>query len=224
MRETRKVFNRIPLLALVNNRTRQNDGRISLQKQTSNNERQSNLTKRGITMSFVSENVLLFDSKSFRRQECSLTLWSRNQLIAWFYVFRVLFWRVSCVARKHFPQQKFTLFWRSFLRQFTYVICIGGILNNGTWWKKRFSSPTCFCNGREHIAFSHGQKLLSNQFLYNLHFIEDEESMKEHTLVRFPLMYYLWNAKRAKVFNFRPVMTRSIDSRGWKRKVRFSRK
>ena len=54
--------------------------------------------------------------------------------------------------------------------------------------KKRFSSPTLFCNGREHIAFSHGQKLLSNQFLHNLHFTEDEESMKEHTLVRFPLM------------------------------------
>ena len=43
-----------------------------------------------------------------------------------------------------------------------------------------------FCNGREHIAFSHGQKLLNNQFLHNLHFIEDEESMKELTLVRFP--------------------------------------
>ena len=51
MRETSKVFNRIPLLALVNNRTRQNDGRISLQKQTSNDKRQSNLTKLGITMS-----------------------------------------------------------------------------------------------------------------------------------------------------------------------------
>ena len=53
---------------------------------------------------------------------------------------------------------------------------------------KGFSSPTFFCNGREHIAFSHGQKLLSNQFLHNFHFTEDEESMKELTLVRFPLM------------------------------------
>ena len=52
---TAKFFNRIPLLALVHNRTRQNDGRISLQKQTSNDKRQSNFTKRGITMSFVSE-------------------------------------------------------------------------------------------------------------------------------------------------------------------------
>ena len=81
MRETSKVFNRIPLLALVNNRTRQNDGRISLQKQTSNDKRKSNLTKLGITMLFVSEKVLLFDPESFRRQEvqeCSLTLWSRN--------------------------------------------------------------------------------------------------------------------------------------------------
>ena len=69
IRETSKVFNRIPLLALVNNRTRQNDGRISLQKQTSNYERQSNLTKLGMTMLFVSEKVLLFDPESFRRQE-----------------------------------------------------------------------------------------------------------------------------------------------------------
>ena len=61
MRETSKVFNRIPLLALVNNRTRQNDGRISLQKQTSNDKRQSNLTKLGINLLFVSENVLLYD-------------------------------------------------------------------------------------------------------------------------------------------------------------------
>ena len=87
MRETSKVFNRIPLLALVNNRTRQNDGRISLQKQTSNDKRQSNLTKLGITMLFVSEKVLLFDPKSFRRQEYSLTLWSRN-----------LHTRVSCIV------------------------------------------------------------------------------------------------------------------------------
>ena len=61
IQETSKVFNRIPLLALVNNRTRQNDGRISLQKQTSNDKRQSNLTKLGINLSFVSEKVLLYD-------------------------------------------------------------------------------------------------------------------------------------------------------------------
>ena len=54
--------------------------------------------------------------------------------------------------------------------------------------KKRFSSPTFFCNGREHIAFSHGQKLLSNHFLHNSHFTEDEESIKDLTLVRFPSM------------------------------------
>ena len=119
MRETSKVFNRIPLLALVNNRTRQNDDRISLQKQTSNDKRQSNLSKLGITMLFVSEKVLLFGTKSFRRQEYSLTLWSRNLHIAWFYVF----W-VSCAARKHLPRGNFTSFCRSFLRQFTYVI----------WW------------------------------------------------------------------------------------------
>ena len=50
MRETSKVFNRIPLLALVNNCTRQNDGRISLQKQASNDKRKSNLIKLGITV------------------------------------------------------------------------------------------------------------------------------------------------------------------------------
>ena len=58
MRETSKVFNRIPLLALVNNRTRQNDDRISLQKQTSNDKSQSNLTKLGITMLFVRSEVI----------------------------------------------------------------------------------------------------------------------------------------------------------------------
>ena len=42
----------------------------------------SNLTKMGITMLFVSEKVLLFDPKSFRRQEYSRTLWSRNLHIA----------------------------------------------------------------------------------------------------------------------------------------------
>ena len=58
---TAKFFNRIPLLALVHNHTRQNDGRISLQKQTSNDNRQIDLTKLGINLLFVSENVLLYD-------------------------------------------------------------------------------------------------------------------------------------------------------------------
>ena len=62
----------------------------------------------------------------------------------------------------------------------------GRILNNDTWGKERFSSPTFFSNGREHIVLSHGQKLLSNQFLHNLPFTDKEESMKEHTLIRFP--------------------------------------
>ena len=61
MRQTSKVFNRIPLLALVHNRTRQNGGRISLKKKTSNDKRQSNLTKMGINLLFVSEKVLLYD-------------------------------------------------------------------------------------------------------------------------------------------------------------------
>ena len=60
MRETSEVFNRIPLLTLVHNRTRQNDGRISLKKKTSNDKRQSNLTKMGINLLFVSEKVLLY--------------------------------------------------------------------------------------------------------------------------------------------------------------------
>ena len=59
MRETSKVFDRLPLLALVHNRTRQNDGRISLKKKTSIDKRQSNLTKMGINLLFVSEKVLL---------------------------------------------------------------------------------------------------------------------------------------------------------------------
>ena len=61
MQENSKVFNRIPLLALVHNRTRQNDGRISLQKQTSNDKRQSNLTKLSINLLFVSEKGILYD-------------------------------------------------------------------------------------------------------------------------------------------------------------------
>ena len=61
MRETSEVFNRIPLLAFVLNRSRQNDGRISLKKKTSNDKRQSNLTKMGINLLFVSEKVLLYD-------------------------------------------------------------------------------------------------------------------------------------------------------------------
>ena len=61
MQENSKVFNRIPLLALVHNRTRQNDGRISLQKQASNDKRQSNLTKLRINLLFVFEKVLLYD-------------------------------------------------------------------------------------------------------------------------------------------------------------------
>ena len=62
MRETSKVFNRIPLLALVNNRTRQNDDRISLQKQTSNDKRHNNLAKLGINLSFVSENLKILSN------------------------------------------------------------------------------------------------------------------------------------------------------------------
>ena len=52
--------------------------------------------------------------------------------------------------------------------------------------KRGFSSPTFFSNEREHIVLSHGQKLLSNQFLHNLPFTENEESMIKHTLIRFP--------------------------------------
>ena len=66
MRETSKAFNRIPWLALVHNRTRQNDNRISLQKQTSNDKRQINLTKLGINLLFVPEKVLLYDLSNFK--------------------------------------------------------------------------------------------------------------------------------------------------------------
>ena len=57
MRKTSKVFDRIPSLALPHNCTRQNDDRISLQKQTSNDKRHNNLAKLGINLLFVSENL-----------------------------------------------------------------------------------------------------------------------------------------------------------------------
>ena len=59
------------LLVLVHIRTRQNGGRISLQKQISNGKRQCNITKAGIFMSSNSELVLLLDPKLLRSQECS---------------------------------------------------------------------------------------------------------------------------------------------------------
>ena len=61
MRKTSKVFDRIQLLALPHNRTRQNDDRISLQKQTSNDKRHKNLAKLGVNLLFVSEKDLLYD-------------------------------------------------------------------------------------------------------------------------------------------------------------------
>ena len=100
MQENSKVFNRIPLLALVHNRTRQNDGRISLQKQTSNDKRQSNLTKLGITMLFVSEKVLLFDPKSFRRQETP-ELSGHAIYILRDFMSSVCYFEFFCVARKN---------------------------------------------------------------------------------------------------------------------------
>ena len=67
--------------------------------------------------------------------------------------------------------------------------------------KKEVFFTEIFCNGREHIAFSHGQKLLSNQFQHNLHFIVDKESMKEHTLVRFPLISLKCEASESVQFS-----------------------
>ena len=45
----------------MHNHTRENGGRISLQKQTFDDNRQINLAKLGINLLFVSENVLLYD-------------------------------------------------------------------------------------------------------------------------------------------------------------------
>ena len=85
MQENSKVFNRIPLLALVHNRTRQNDGGTSLQKQTSNDKRQSNLTKLVIGMSFVSVKVLLqtiyFKSSTVRSEVISKAEMLLNSLV-----------------------------------------------------------------------------------------------------------------------------------------------
>ena len=70
---------------------------------------------------------------------------------------------------------------------------------------ERLFSPTFFRKRRVHCFFSCGVDLLGNQFQQNLHFTEEDEYVKEHSLVKFPK--YLLNAKQAKVHNFRPDIT-----------------
>ena len=60
-----------------------------------------------------------------------------------------------------------------------------------------------------------------NQFQQNLHFTEEGKCVKEHSLVKF--LKYLWNAKQAKVLNFRLNITWSCDLRGESEKFFFSK-
>ena len=68
--------------------------------------------------------------------------------------------------------------------------------------KERLYPLTFFRKWREHFVFSRGLELLGNRFLKNLHITEEDEYVKEHSLVKIPK--YHWNAKEVKVLNFRP--------------------
>ena len=68
--------------------------------------------------------------------------------------------------------------------------------------EERLYPLTFFRKWREHFVFSRGLELLGNRFLKNLHITEEDEYVKEHSLVEIPK--YHWNAKEAKVLNFRP--------------------
>ena len=68
--------------------------------------------------------------------------------------------------------------------------------------KERLYPLTFFRKWREHFVFSRGLELLGNWFLKNLHITEEDGYVKEHSLVKIPK--YHWNAKEAKVLNFRP--------------------
>ena len=77
-----------------------------------------------------------------------------------------------------------------------------------------------FSKWREHFVFFfflRGLKLLSIQFQQNWHFTEEDEYVKEHSLVRFP--QYHWNAKQMEVLNCRPDITWSYDSIQLKERV-----
>ena len=60
------------------------------------------------------------------------------------------------------------------------------------------------------LFFLRSLKLPSIQFQQNGHLTEEDEYVKEHSLVRFP--QYHWNAKQAEVLNFRPGKVWSCDS------------
>ena len=80
-----------------------------------------------------------------------------------------------------------------------------------------------FSKWREHFVFFlflfflRGLKLLSIQFQQNWHFTEEDEYVKEHSLVRFP--QYHWNAKQMEVLNCRPDITWSCYSIQLKERV-----
>ena len=93
--------------------------------------------------------------------------------------------------------------------KFTYVVC--WIQKSGTWWKEKLLSlPFIFANEGSTFFFLRSLKLPSIQFQQNGHFTEEDGSVKEHSLVRFP--QYHWNAKQAEVLNFRPDKAWSCDS------------
>ena len=123
----------------------------------------------------------------------------------------VSFWRVSYMTGKHLPKPTSHILRHSGGHSYGLTLMNS---ENGTSWKPLPS----FLNWREHFVFFCHLKVVSNQFLQNLHFTE------EHKLVRLSWTWYLWNAKQAKVLNVKPVMTQSINSKGSKREVRCSRK
>lgn len=83
--------------------------------------------------------------------------------------------------------------------------------------KKRLSSLTFFCNWREHFVFHVAiYNLQSNQFLHNLQFTEEEQCVKEHTLVRFLCMEYLWNKKHDPIHWFQRVKGNVCFYQKWK--------
>lgn len=121
------------------------------------------------------------------------------------------FWsRNSFITRKNLPKLNFTSFQGSFLRK----IYVCRLLNSEKWHmvKRKITFSTIFLQMKGALCFffSRSLKLLSIQFQQNWHFTEEDEYVKEHSLVRFP--QYHWNAKQAEVLNCRPDIAWSCDS------------
>ena len=84
--------------------------------------------------------------------------------------------------------------------------------------KERLYPLTFFRKWREHFVFSRGVELLGNRFLKNLHITEEDEYVKEHSLVKIPK--YHWNVK---VLNFRPDTLDLATQEGESEKFVFSK-